>query len=730
MAPLDLVKPVDFFTIASDANYGSTSAYHDAGFDSFLWQKNNSEAWAYALHNLGHTVANGRYKGFYITIRDIDVENLDDVNDPGESAVSANGRNNNITLGDETIGFQIATGAISGYPDSNDWILRDTNGDALVKADDSRKVLMDVGNADYRAWFVARLKSYFLATGDFTGETSNFGGNQPIDYIDYLWLDNGNADNCGRCRVMGTPYDVVDQVVTPAAYDGNYANWEAANIGFYQYIRANLCEDEDINIGLHINLQGTDLEGWQQHAGTVKSDDATQFVFDGLFVEFFAVDSGEGHKDDADFLLDMYKAQYAEGNGQEIWLISHGQADDKVAETGATRTWHNHYAYCLASYLLAWSNRARFRYTWAGYEVAFTETAEYAFLKAALGFPIGPLQASGSEGSQTFYREFERGTVSVTPSNNTEDSTTTNNDSFEILIDTVFTENTGGNQEVGDEDEGGQTWIQNASGANSSEFSGTVASYVSYSPGIGVGIPRWFMPDAIHGSGIQVSATDAGDPVELYDAQWDISVTANHDYILAVTTNHSGASGASGQRDYAFYLDGTKVIDNFDPVDEEGAQVAAFAWGQGTVGDTTATVTWEKLGSFSGQVYGLALIGPIADAPPIVNAINDQSDTGGQAVYLPVIASNPSGNGSLSYSIADGPSGLSFTGNVLQGTLGYHAEETSYEGVTITVDNGTDSTDVVFDWVVAAGGVEPGDGLGSTLVQALTGARLLRGGIR
>lgn len=733
---MTLIKSVDFFQIDSDANYGTTAAYYAAGFNSFLWQKNGSESWVNTLHGLGFTTVNGNAKGFYLTIRDIDVENLDDVNNPGGSAVSANGRNNNITLGDETIGWQIATDAISGYPNCSEWILRDTNGDALIKADDSRKVLMDVGNADYRAWFAARLLSYFNATGDFSGETSNFGGANPVTRMDFLWLDNGNADNCGRCRVSGTAYDIVDQVVTPAAYDGDYAAWEAANIGFYQYVRRYVCDVIESTysrtFGLQINLQGSVLADWKTHAGTVRSDDASKLVFDGMLIEFGPTASDEGHYSEADWLLNINKMQYAEGNGQEIWYVGQGEADQKVGETGATRTWHDHYGFSLASYLMGWSNRAKFRYTWSGYDVAYTETAEYELLEALLGYPTGPMQATGTTGSQTFTRAFERGTVTVIPSANTEGSTTTANTSFKILIDNVYLENTGGSAEVGDAVEGGTTYTENSSGTPATEFTGTVASYVSYAPAIGVSIPRWLMPDAVHGTSIRVSATDGGSPVELYTAQWDVTVTAG-DYILVVSANHSGATGSAGQRVYGFYLDGTQVIDAFDPVADEAAQQAAFAWGQATIADTTATVTWEKQGSFSGEVSAIGLYGPIADSGVIVNAINDQADSGGDVVYIPVIASNPSGNGTLTYSIADGPSGITFTNNILSGTLAYHASETTYTDVTVTVSNGTDSTDVLFDWVVSAGGTAPGSGgstAGRPALTALIGPRLLRGGIR
>lgn len=659
-----------------------------AGFASTVWTKNNDEAWVAAILSNGY---DGKL-GLYITIRDVHCADNTDLNSPGGSAVSGSATSNNIALGEADIAWKIATNNLTvadggAYVDSDTWILRDSGGDAIPKGDDANKYYLDIGNADCREWWCQRFYNY-LTTTDATL------GAKPIEVIDYIWLDNGHSENNGN--VTGA-VSVVTEIATPSYTS---ATWDAANRGFYQYIRANLIDvlasEYSKQLDLHINLQGDFYDNWKTHADTPRSDDATLKVFDGIFQEFSFVQSNNTHYSVANWWETIEKARYISGNGQDIILVAHGRSDLKKAETSTTFTWHNHFGFCLASYLLCFSNTSYFRYTGNGYATADIED-EYTIIADILGYPTSDV----TESSGVYTRTFENGTVSVTPGNNTEDVSTTATNSFLIDIPGVYWENANGSAISAADANGGQTWQEHTSGVVPTEFTGTVDTYAAYSPTLMESIPRFLVPN-VHGSYIRV-----GNTANVYNAAWAVTSVTAGTYLLLVLANHSGASGASGQRVYDFLLDGNVVINDFDPVVVAGAnQTEAWVYGTGTV-DTTANITWNKVGSFStGEFSGMGLFGPLETQPnPVVNQMNDQATQVGDDVYLQIQASNPSGIGTLTYSSSTLPSGLSIASStgLITGTLHAKAWTDMAVAVTITVSNGTDSTDMSFTWWVITG---------------------------
>ena len=124
---------------------------------------------------------------------------------------------------------------------------------------------------------------------------------------------------------------------------------------------------------------------------------------DGAMVEAFAVDWHDGYRDSDEWEEQMTLAEKAQGQGKLVILVAQGERNDDRRQQ-----------FAFASYLLVTRGRAAFRYSRANH---YVQTWLYKNYQLQLGQPLG----SRYQKHGTWFRDFEKATVSVNPSRHTSD---------------------------------------------------------------------------------------------------------------------------------------------------------------------------------------------------------------------------------------------------------------------------------------------------------------------
>lgn len=663
----------------------------------------------------------------YVTFRDVEYDDTADLNlaSPPGSAQSVSVTHSTIAGGQANLAWKITTNNLTAddggvYADSDTWWLTDDapgSGNVLIKYGYTTG-LLDVGNADVQEWFATRLLGILQNTITAGNASATEFGEALVNHITGIFLDDGNADNNGRADIAGTPTAVASAVGSSWTYYNDPDAWRDANRAFAQYIYENVCVP--LGIKLMTNMQGTDFAAWKYWMDIPRSTGSGERIFDGCMIEFYATDSSGNHNNETDWYLTVQKQQYLEKNGQSAWCVAHGDPAGREAETGATITDNNHWAFCVATFALGWGPRSKFRYHSGSYGNAYNFDTLHSFLETYIGAPDTTTNnGEVSESSGTYTRVFQYCTVSVTPGNNTDGSATTATNSFQIAFDFAYRENSGGGAQTPTGNEGGGTWVENSTTTQPAQLTaGAFDTQVSYGPTVPNTIPRFALPYAV----MQATGKETNTTTGYYDLEWTVGSLSAGDYPIWFLTAHDGAGGATGQIVMDLEVDGTDVFTNIDPVVDAGAvQTIAFYHDTATIADTDAIIKLQKVGSYDARVTALAVLPKRVTPAPVVAIPNEQVITVGDDVYLQVSATNPSGIGTLAYSVDSLPSGLSISSStgLITGTVNPQAFTDVYEDTTVTVSNGTDSTDVTFRWWIIPGSLEAAidcGGAGSTIL--------------
>jgi len=241
-----------------------------------------------------------------------------------------------------------------------DWFLLTTGGARITHMTGSTKfVLMDPGNAGWRAFFLSRV-SQNLAT-------------DPV--WDGVFLDN----------VEATLAFHINDGENLAAYPTN-ASFQAAVQGFLQYLSVNYFKPQGKLLFANLVSRGDDAE-------------FTSYLtyLDGVMHEGWAIDDPNRWRPADTWEKHMALAEQTQAMGKTIILVAHGTQTDLELQK-----------FAFASYLLIANGKASFRY---GSDASYNQAWLYDNYQANLGTPLGKRYLSGS----TWKRDFSNGSVSVDP---------------------------------------------------------------------------------------------------------------------------------------------------------------------------------------------------------------------------------------------------------------------------------------------------------------------------
>ncbi len=238
------------------------------------------------------------------------------------------------------------------------WFLRDERGHPIVLDTEGRRfVLMDPANAEWRAFWLARVQRDQEALG-----------------WDGVFLDNveGSLAKFQRMRLALADYP------TDAAY-------QEAVLGFLDYLHLAFRAQQRPLYANLVEMRGSDV--WARYLR----------YLDGYMEEAWAVDWTDGYLKPAEWDAHLRRVEVAQSEGKGAILVAQGGQGD---------TERQHFAF--ASYLLVTQGEAAFRYTHA---TLYNEAWLYSNYDLELGTPLRPRY----EKNGVWHRDFTRGHVTVNP---------------------------------------------------------------------------------------------------------------------------------------------------------------------------------------------------------------------------------------------------------------------------------------------------------------------------
>jgi hypothetical protein len=236
-----------------------------------------------------------------------------------------------------------------------DWFLLDKNGKRIGDGD---TLLMDPGNAGYRAFWLERARELQETYGWQT-----------------VFLDNVEASRAKM--VKGNE---------PLAKYPDDESYQRAVEGFLTYIRQNYFEPR----------------GKPMYGNIVSVDDAAVWdgymeYLDGAMIESFATDWDRGFPSTGDWEQQLDRAEQALIGGKTLILVAQGKQEDLTLQN-----------FAFASYLLLANGNAYFRYT---HSDSYREWWTYENYELNLGAPL----SDRYEENGGWRREFQNGYVIVNP---------------------------------------------------------------------------------------------------------------------------------------------------------------------------------------------------------------------------------------------------------------------------------------------------------------------------
>ncbi|HYN87864.1 MAG TPA: putative glycoside hydrolase [Ardenticatenaceae bacterium] len=240
-----------------------------------------------------------------------------------------------------------------------DWFMLDEAGNRIMVDEGGlHYYMMDPGNPGWRAFWLERARAEL--------EASSWDG---------VSLDNVEASRSAY-RKRGA---------MPAAYPDD-ASFQAAVQGFLVYMYQSYFQPRGLRLQANV---------------TAVADEAVWFNYmqylDGAMEEGWAVDWHDGYLSPRQWENHVSRVEQTQTLGKNVIVVSQGAQSDQ-----------NRHDFAFASYLLAASGRASFRYSDAS---SYRTVWLYDTYNADLGQPLGPRYQVGDE----WRRDFANGSVSVNP---------------------------------------------------------------------------------------------------------------------------------------------------------------------------------------------------------------------------------------------------------------------------------------------------------------------------
>jgi len=237
-----------------------------------------------------------------------------------------------------------------------DWFLLDADGNLLV--DSEGFVLMDPGNAGWRAFWLERTRA-----------------NQEQLGWDGVFLDNVEAS--------------LEKFTRRGAYPALYpddASYQAAVEGFLAYLSTNYFQPAGRPLWANI-IELEDTDTWFRYMQHL----------DGAMIEAWAADWSSGYLSTRAWEQHLYLAEQTQALGKQVLLVTQGQQDNLSRQQ-----------FAFGSYLLVMDGGASFRYGRANHH---DEIWLYDNYELDLGVPLGPRYQDGD----LWRRDFSNGMVIVDP---------------------------------------------------------------------------------------------------------------------------------------------------------------------------------------------------------------------------------------------------------------------------------------------------------------------------
>lgn len=206
------------------------------------------------------------------------------------------------------------------------------------------------------------------------------------------------------------------------------------------------------------------------------------------------------------------------------------------------------------------------------------------------------------------------------------------------------------------------------------------------------------------GTPMQIFQSERWDDAPGATMQWTFYIPNPGTHTVRLYFAETFATGA-GQRLFDVTLENQLLLDNYDIFADVGANRGVVKTFQVSITDGNLNIDFGRV-TQNPSIRAIEILSaPTNQAPQVTNPGN-QTNTVGQVINLPIIASDPNGN-TLSYSATGLPTGLSINANtgVISGTIANGAAASNNVSVIVT-DNGVPplSATANFTWTVNPAG--------------------------
>jgi hypothetical protein len=238
-----------------------------------------------------------------------------------------------------------------------DWFLRDSNGNLMYW--NNLFVMMDPGNAEWREFWLSRVKQYQAQYPEWDG----------------VFIDNMTT----RFGLHSDNFIPLQKYTTETAY-------QDAVVGFISAVQASYFKPSNKILYANLSVRWGHFQPFVRY----------MTALDGSMDEFWAYPR-VGYYSVKSWEARLLRAQKALEMGKSMMLVAQG-----------TQTDLNRELFGLASYLLVAGDKMYFRYT---SDKAYSQVWLYDNYRAKLGEPLGYYTRSGN----VWTRQFTNGTVTVNP---------------------------------------------------------------------------------------------------------------------------------------------------------------------------------------------------------------------------------------------------------------------------------------------------------------------------
>ena len=261
--------------------------------------------------------------------------------------------------------------------------------------------------------------------------------------------------------------------------------------------------------------------------------------------------------------------------------------------------------------------------------------------------------------------------------------------------------------------DGGPDWTADTGAANSQYLadagSNNTSSFALTARD--AGLPA-YVPDAVF-------ATERWDDAGGTEMQWAFPVTPGDSYLVRLyIMNGFTGTDQPGERVFDITIEGAvpPTFDDVDPTATWGDQTGGMLEHQFTAADATLDIDFLHDVIENPLVNAIEVLqvgagsGPV-NVPPVIDPIANQTSAEGENVDFTIFASDSDGPDNLTFGATGLPPGLSLvdpTNGLVSGVIAAGAAAGSPYTVTVTADDGADTSQQTFDWIVTGTVSEPG----------------------